>query len=177
LPPHLPTVDSLGSDVRLVGKIVLQFFGVWSFMNFEALIADLMDKIDQRQESADLSGNKRRYSRSLALSEARGSSQLQVDSGSLKQRLALDVDYKDLAVSLRSEQSMAAEVCGLKGQLVTLAEYLAQANDKLDQANRKIGFLEAQILIQDEQIRQLKNPRGERTITGKSAKGRKAKKA
>jgi hypothetical protein len=162
-------------------------------MNFEALIADLVKQIDAELKPGIQSGNKHGLARSLALSEVSPLpiGRLDVDdpclsflenpapeiavgrpSGPLKQNLRLDVEYKDLSVSLRTEQSIEIQVCALMAQITTLAEHLAHANDKLDQSNRKIGFLEAQVLIQDEQIRQLQLERSDRAKKKRSAKVR-----
>jgi hypothetical protein len=162
-------------------------------MNFEVLIADLVKQIDAEQNPSKPGGNKHKLAKSLALSEAKllpigrldgDDPRLSIEENQviditpekpadpLKQNLCLDVEYKDLSVSLRTEQSLSVEVCALMAQLTTLAEHLAHANDKLDQSNRKIGFLEAQVLIQDEQIRQLKLEGTERTKKRSSGKTR-----
>ena len=158
-------------------------------MNFEALIADLVDKIDEKERPRG--ETRHSLARSLALSKATSIESLEahdlcpatgdqstagfeddVAVGHFKQKLRLDLDYKDLSVSLRTEQSIALETCMLKAQVTTLAEQLAHANSKLDQSHRKIGFLEAQLLIQDEQIRQLKQEQPEGTKKRRATKGR-----
>jgi len=152
-------------------------------MNFETLIAELVEKIDEK-ESPDRKTRRHSLARSLALSKTEERPTARVDArfvgehdgldaqNSLKQNVSLDLDYKDLSVSLRTEQSIALEACMLKAQVATLAEQLAHANSKLDQSHRKIGFLEAQLLIQDEQIRQLKPEPRERPKKKRSSKGR-----
>jgi len=162
-------------------------------MNFEALIADLVEKIDEKE--CPRTETRHSLARSLALSKSRPAAIEEVNvrnlssagddqslvledevlRGRLTQNVCLDLDYKDLSVSLRTEQSIAIEVCTLRAQLATLAEHLAHANSKLDQTHRKIGFLEAQLLIQDEQIRQLKQEQSERTKKRQTSKGRQAR--
>jgi len=151
-------------------------------MNFESLIAELVEKVDEHEKPCNESR------RSMALSKAKKAppEQLKVrnvsaeeteaarESG-LKQNVSLDLDYKDLSVSLRTEQTVALEVCTLRAQIATLAEHLAHANHKLDEAHRKVGFLEAQLLIQEEQIRQFRQERCERPKKTRSAKSRRAR--
>jgi hypothetical protein len=142
-------------------------------MNFENLIADLVEKIDKKDRPRKEA--KRALARSLPLStdppavevvhvddvssanaDESVALEQEISRGRLNQSVRVDLDYKDLSVRLTTEQSIAIEVCTLRAQVATLAEHLAHANCKLDQSHRKIGFLEAQVLIQDEQIRQLK---------------------
>jgi hypothetical protein len=162
-------------------------------MNFEALIADLVEKIDENESPR--TETRHSLARSLALSKSRPAVienvnvrdlsspnddkslvfEGEVLQGRLKQNVSLDLDYKDLSVSLRTEQSIAIEVCTLRAQVGMLAEQLVHAHSRLDQSHRKIGFLEAQLLIQDEQIRQLRleqteRPKKRRTLKGRSAR-------
>ena len=162
-------------------------------MNFEALIADLVEKIDEKESPRTEARHS--LARSLALSKARPALienvnvrslssanddtsflfEDEISRGRLKQNVCLDLDYKDLSVRLRTEQSIAVEVCTLRAQVATLAEQLAHASGKLDQSHRKIGFLEAQLMIQDEQIRQLRQEQSERTKKRRTSKGRQAR--
>jgi len=152
-------------------------------MDIQAVISELIEQMDgaSAPSSQNSGGNKCQVAKSLGLSEVslvpKGrleqsepcSSfeavvaepvQPEAEAGAgaepLKQNMFLDVAYKDLSVKLRTENSIGLDVCSLTAQIATLAELLSIANNKLDQSNRKIGFLEAQIVIQDEQIRQLK---------------------
>jgi len=148
-------------------------------MNFQSLITELIEQMDSASApfapEIKTGRNKYQLAQSLGISEASFTPKGRLEqvkpfsiysddelpteepgADSLQQKLLLDVSYKELTVKLRSESSMGLEVCSLSAQIATLGEMLSIANDKLDQSNRKIGFLEAQIAIQDEQIRQLK---------------------
>lgn len=161
-------------------------------MNFENLIADLVEKIDKKDRSRK--ETKRALARSLPLSNEPPAVEVvpahdvcsanadesvvleqEISRGRLNQSVRVDLDYKDLSVRLTTEQSIAIEVCTLRAQVATLAEHLAHANSKLDQSHRKIGFLEAQVLIQDEQIRQLKLEQRESAKKKRTAKTRQSR--
>jgi hypothetical protein len=77
-------------------------------------------------------------------------------SNSPSRTISLNIDYKELAIVLRTEQPMVAELCRLEAENAVLREQLTDANRSLDGAHRTIGFLEAQVLLQAEQIRQLR---------------------
>ena len=66
----------------------------------------------------------------------------------------LSLSVNDLSVSLKTQQSLSAETCALVGQVNLLRQNLAETVQKLEEANYKIGFLQAQLLMQQEQFRQ-----------------------
>jgi len=69
----------------------------------------------------------------------------------------LAIQSKAISVSYHSEAVLNPEVIGLAAQVKLLAEQLAQLTTKLDEANYKIGFLEAKTLAQRLQIRELES--------------------
>lgn len=69
----------------------------------------------------------------------------------------LAIQSSSLSVSLHSRASLNAEAIGLSAQTRLLSEQLADLHIKLDEANYKIGFLEAQLLAQTEKTQELRN--------------------
>jgi hypothetical protein len=63
----------------------------------------------------------------------------------------LDIRCNDLAVSLHSRSDVSADIAELTMQVKVLSEQLAFAMVQLIEANQKIGFLHAQVLIQQQQ--------------------------
>jgi len=150
-------------------------------MDFNSLMADIARHLDNEKEAITLDG-KNGHSEGLPrLKEVRVSDLGSPDtsdiasSGALVLRssggqaandcdfsdspartMSLNIDYKDLTVVLRTEQPMPAELCRLAAENAVLREQLADANRSVDEAHRKIGFLEAQVLLQAEQIRELR---------------------
>ncbi len=64
----------------------------------------------------------------------------------------LDIQCKDLAVSLHTRSDLSADIVELAMQVKVLSEQLTFAMAQLVEANQKIGFLQAQVLIQQQQI-------------------------
>lgn len=58
----------------------------------------------------------------------------------------LAIQSNALSVSLRSRASLNPDVIALNAQVRLLTEQLAEAQLKIDEANYKVGFLEAQLL-------------------------------
>jgi septal ring factor EnvC (AmiA/AmiB activator) len=74
----------------------------------------------------------------------------------------LDIQSNALSVSLRSRASLNPETIGLSAQVKLLTEQLAQVAMKLDEANYRIGYLEAQIITQTERAQALRRRLKER---------------
>jgi methylphosphotriester-DNA--protein-cysteine methyltransferase len=68
----------------------------------------------------------------------------------------LNFSVNDLNVSLKTQQSLSAETCALAGQVNLLRQHLAETVQKLEEANYKVGFLQAQLLMQQKHRRVLK---------------------
>jgi hypothetical protein len=68
----------------------------------------------------------------------------------------LAIQSQALSVSLRSRASLNPETIALTAQVRVLTDQLAQVAMKLDEANYKIGFLEAQMLAQREKSQELR---------------------
>jgi uncharacterized protein YggE len=64
----------------------------------------------------------------------------------------LDIQCNDLTVSLRTRSDVNADMLELCAQVKVLSEQLALAMSQLEEANQKIGFLQAQVLVQQQQI-------------------------
>jgi len=65
----------------------------------------------------------------------------------------LNFSVNDLNVSLKTQQSLSAETCALVGQVKLLRQYLDETVQKLEEANCKVGFLQAQLLLSQKQRR------------------------
>jgi uncharacterized protein YggE len=64
----------------------------------------------------------------------------------------LDIQCHDLTVSLRTRSDVSADIVELSVQVKVLSEQLAHAMSQLEEANQKIGFLQAQVLIQQQEL-------------------------
>lgn len=62
----------------------------------------------------------------------------------------LDIKCKDLSVSLHTRADESLEIVELTALVKVLSEHLALARAQLEEAHQKIGFLQAQILIQQQ---------------------------
>jgi hypothetical protein len=72
----------------------------------------------------------------------------------------LSINYDALSVSVRSQSSLSAELIELASQVKLLKEQLSESVAKAQEANYQIGFLQAQVLIQQEQIKELREKSG-----------------
>lgn len=75
----------------------------------------------------------------------------------------LNFSVNDLNVSLKTQQSLSAETCALVGQVKLLRQHLAETIQKLEEANYKVGFLQAQLMMERKQ-RHLSGPKRIRRI-------------
>jgi hypothetical protein len=74
----------------------------------------------------------------------------------------LSIKYDALSVSVRSQTNLAPELIELAAQVRILKEQLCESVAKVEDANYKIGFLQAQVLVQQEQIKELREKGGMR---------------
>jgi hypothetical protein len=142
-------------------------------MDYDALIASLAERLDERLVQANdvflvrssLSGHVPAVSaqatpvEALVVQSSKEKLSVQADSALSDdnhvscQSMSLNLDYKDLAVRLHTQQTMSAEVLKLSAENSLLKEQLSSAQRALDEAHRALGFLEAQVLLQLEQLK------------------------
>jgi hypothetical protein len=72
------------------------------------------------------------------------------------QGLELDLQLKEMSLKFKTRQSLEPQVYALLGQLSVLQNDLKHQQDKLDLANQTVGYLEAQVRVQQAQIDELR---------------------
>ena len=72
------------------------------------------------------------------------------------QALELDLQLKEMSLKFKTHQSLEPQVFALLGQLSVLQNDLKYQQEKLDLANQTVGFLEAQVRVQQAQIEELR---------------------
>jgi hypothetical protein len=73
-------------------------------------------------------------------------------SGSGSRSVDLDLQCDNLALSLHTRSEVRADLVELAVQVKILSEQLSYAQSQLAEANQKIGFLQAQLLLQQQQL-------------------------
>jgi hypothetical protein len=72
------------------------------------------------------------------------------------QALELDLQLKEMSLKFKTHQSLEPQIYALLGQLSVLQNDLKHQEEKLELAHQTVGYLEAQVRVQQAQIEELR---------------------